>query len=101
MTVDQPSCDPCVTVKLFAWLRDTFGLKEIRIPVDDAPDVGRLFEELQGWASDGRSLLGESGRLEEGFIVLLNGRSIDFAGGMTARLAGGDEVAVFPPIAGG
>ena len=33
--------------------------------------------------------------------VLVNGRSINFLEGLKTELSDGDEVAIFPPVAGG
>ena len=97
MAAHEQGLDAYVTVKLFAWLRDLFGWNELRVPTDQAPNVRRLLEHLCTSVEHGPGSLKESGAFEEGFIVLLNGRSIDFAGGMEARLREGDEVAIFPP----
>ena len=88
-------------VKLFAWLRDLFGWAEQDVPLHRTPDARRLLEHLSEIAPPEGKLLKEDGAVAEGFIVLLNGLNIDFAGGMHATLRGGDEVAIFPPISGG
>ncbi len=101
MAAQEQTLDAYVTVKLFAWLRDIFGWKELGVPADQAPNVRQLLEHLFTSAEHGPGPLGESGAIAEGFIVLLNGRGIDFAGGMEAELREGDEVAIFPPLSGG
>ena len=91
----------CVVVKLFAWLRDSFGWTERRIPVERAPDVRRLLQHLSEDAPSEGQLLMKTGGVADGFIVLLNGLNIDFAGGLGTGLRAEDEVAIFPPISGG
>lgn len=103
MTVqtDEQSRDPGVTVRLFAGLRYLFGQKESRVAIGQASDMGQLLEVLCTTPEQRRGLLDESGGIKEGFLVLLNGHNIAFLGGAGATLRDGDEVAIFPPIAGG
>lgn len=101
MALSDAGLEPYVTVKLFAWLRDLIGHKELRVPIEQAPDIERLLHYLCPRMGSACGLLGAGGGLGEGFILLLNGRSVQFVGGLEARLTAGDEVAVFPPVAGG
>ncbi|MFH0915091.1 MAG: MoaD/ThiS family protein, partial [bacterium] len=64
-------------------------------------DLGRLLDVLCTTSEQRQGLLNRSGGLEEGVVVLLNGHHIALVGGVNATLHEGDEVAIFPPIAGG
>ena len=90
-----------VTVKLFAGLRELFGQKEFHVAIEQASDMGRLLGVLCATSEQTQELLKESGGIKEGVIVLLNGHNIALAGGVSTTLREGDEVAIFPPIAGG
>jgi sulfur-carrier protein len=90
-----------VTVKLFAGLRDLFGQKEVQVPLERAQDLGRLLDSICQTAEQRQALLTGTGAFAPGVIVLLNGRHAALLGGTAAPLAAGDEVALFPPIAGG
>ena len=101
MQAGENSHDTGVTVRLFAGLRYLFGQKESRVAIGQAADIGRLLEVLCTTPEQRHGLLDESGGIREGFLVLLNGHNIAFLGGAGATLHDGDEVAIFPPIAGG
>ncbi len=101
MQAGENSHDTGVTVRLFAGLRYLFGQKESRVAIGQAADIGRLLEALCTTPEQRHGLLDESGGIREGFLVLLNGHNIAFLGGAGATLHDGDEVAIFPPIAGG
>lgn len=88
-------------VRFFALLRkDTgTGLAE----VSAAEDVGGLLAALSarfGPAFD-RWVIDENGDLRPDIIVLVNGRNVRFLGGLRTPLKEDDEVAIFPPVAGG
>ncbi len=39
--------------------------------------------------------------MSENYIFLVNGRDVRFLGGLDMVLRDGDEVSIFPPVAGG
>ncbi len=90
-----------MTVRVFAWLRDTFRDKELRIPLALAPDLRTLFRYLSTVQERGPSLMRDTQTAVTGLVVLLNGRQIDLGKGLEVALADGDEVAIFPPVTGG
>ena len=82
-------------VKLFANLRKLAGTKEITIT---GPTIGAVMNELvrQSPALDG--VLLENGNLRPHVIVTLNGRNTS---DLSQQVTEQDEIAIFPPIAGG
>jgi molybdopterin synthase sulfur carrier subunit len=85
-------------VKFFAGLRKTAGTKESDAPGSDLravldglstqnPDLGR-----QIW--DGRTL-------QSHIVITVNGQTLDPLQGLELPLLPEDEIAIFPPIAGG
>ena len=101
MGANSQSLDTGVTVKLFAGLRDLFGQKVFHVTIEQASEMGRLLDVLCATSEQRQGLLNESGGIADGVVVLLNGHNIAFLGGVNATLHEGDEVAIFPPIAGG
>lgn len=90
---------PSVTVRLFARLREAAGTSEIAL---QAQDIRGLLDALVAKApSVGSELLEADGRLRQAVTVMVNGRNIEFLGGLDTPLRGGDTVAVFPVVAGG
>ncbi len=90
-----------VTVVLFAWLRQLFGEKQVRVPLRDARDLGQLLRTLCSTPEHRRGLLQESGRPREDLIVLVNGHNAALMAGEHTAMQPGDLVAVFPSIYGG
>jgi len=83
---------PTVTVRLFAQAREAVGQARLR---RELPTEGRsLSEELAGMARDYPKLAAVLPRCR----FARNGEFVDPA---TARLAGGDDIAVHPPYSGG
>jgi len=82
-------------VKLFANLRKLAGTKELSI---SGATIGAVMNELvsQSPALDG--VLLENGNLRPHVIVTLNGRNTSV---LSMQVAEQDEIAIFPPIAGG
>lgn len=83
-------------IKFFANLRRLAGRKEMQLPAENLRQVlERLESELPAL---GAYLHGNAGgRL----IITLNGHPLDPAAGLDIPLAETDQVAIFPPIAGG
>ena len=89
---------PRVLLKLFATLRDEYGIRELEVECDGTlVDLARRASEAIGkplW----REIVREDGGVRDDRIILVNGVHVQFAG---TRLRDGDVVAVFPPVAGG
>jgi MoaD family protein len=83
------------TVKLFANLRKLAGTKELSIP---GATVGAVLTELVKRSPSLEQVILEHGELCPHIVVTLNGHTInDFETPVTEQ----DNVAIFPPIAGG
>lgn len=93
--------DGLVVVRLFAGVKDVFGEKEIRAPLEEAQDVGRLLRSICTSPDQERALYDEVHALRKDITVLVNGRRIHFLDGEETALSDGDVVSLFPPLYGG
>ncbi len=89
-----------VRVRFFAQFRERYGGDH---RVDPAPgasvaDVVRFVAGSDG-GEDGA--VGLDGRVRDYVILIRNGRRIEHDEAEATRVEDGDEVAVFPPVAGG
>jgi MoaD family protein len=83
-------------VKFFANLRQVTGLKEKDQPGEN---LRQVLEALAGeFPTLGEYLSGAAGSR---LIITLNGHPLDPRAGWDVPLAETDQVAIFPPIAGG
>ncbi|MBE3596119.1 MAG: MoaD/ThiS family protein [Hydrogenibacillus sp.] len=88
-------------VKLFANFRDICGTKVIEVE----PEGSRV-RDLLGALSARHPAMREElfqpdGSLRPFVQILINGRNIAFARGLDTEVEEGDEIALFPPVAGG
>lgn len=87
------------TVRLYATYRDAAGIKEFET---SAQSVGELLEGIsRAYPALYEALCDNNGELRALVKVLVNGRHIQFLNGVKTMLGDKDEVALFPPIAGG
>ena len=86
------------TISLYARLRTLAGVKEMAV------DGATLLAALQALsrccpALEGAVLAGDA--LRPHVVVTVNGQHIDPDGGLAVPVQAGDQIAIFPPIAGG
>jgi MoaD family protein len=87
------------TIGLFAELRRIAGASELTV---QASTVGEALNALpQIWGDAVRKKLLPDGQLSEDLIVLVNGRNIQFLGGLDAPVAETDRIAIVPIVGGG
>ena len=86
-----------VKVKAFFTLREKLGWKEKTVELPEGSTVRDLIEvfpvikqEIERYKSKGYNM-----------IIMVNGRHIEFLNGLDTVLKDGDEIAFFPPAAGG
>jgi MoaD family protein len=91
-----------VHVQGYLTLRARIGKRQVKL--DPGARLRGLLEQLaqEGGEALAASLLASDGRPLRGVSVLVNGRHYTQAEmGLDAPLHDGDEVAIFPPVAGG
>jgi len=90
-----------VRVRAFAQLREVFGA-ERRVEVPEGAAMNALLSVLGEESETAyRALFGDDGSLKRHVILMRNGKRVNHAEIQEMTLAGEDEVALFPPVAGG
>ena len=90
-----------VRVQVFARFRELLGT-DIVVTVPEGKGLVDLVKEIAQKNREGYdALFDENGAFREFVIIMQNGKRVDTAAAGTARVADGDEIAVFPPVAGG
>ncbi len=87
-----------ITIKLYANLREAAG-KEVTIAGEGT--LGEVLEKLFQKHPSLRETVMEGEELREHFNILLNGRNVKYLKGLDTWVKDGDEIAIFPPVAGG
>jgi len=88
-------------VRFFARFRELLGT-DIPAPVTGGATLLSLVRETAGKNSEGYdAIFDENGAFREFVIVMRNGKRVEHGDAASVRVADGDEIAVFPPVAGG
>ena len=91
-----------VTVRFFATLRDLTGKKApIEVALDEGATVSNLLDALYLDSAIKDAIADENQIVKPDITILRNGREIRFLDGMDTLLEPGDEISVFPIVAGG
>ncbi len=89
-------------VKFLASLSELTGVLKTEVEVPDGVTVRKLIDILtERYVRLKEELLDEKGDLRPMYNILVNGRAIEWLGGLETRLKDGDEVVFIPPAAGG
>lgn len=91
-----------IVVNFYAYLRELVG-KEAKLELDlhEGAKVSHLLDELCSISTIKEILLDENQELKSDIAILRNGREIKFLDGLETVLASGDEISIFPLVAGG
>jgi len=89
-----------IKVKAFVRFREAFG-KELGAELDGKATVMDLLTGLCATHDTHDLIFDESGGIKKYVNILVNGRHVQSLSGIKTELCDGDEVAIFPPVAGG
>jgi len=90
-----------VKIRFFARFRELLGT-DIITDVAAGTNFTSLIVTMAKKNPEGyAAIFDEKGAFREYVILMKNGKRIDIADAATTPVANGDEIAVFPPVAGG
>lgn len=90
-----------VKVRFFARFRELLGT-DISTEVRPGTTLAVLVADIAHRNRDGYdAIFNELGTFREYVILMRNGKRVETADAATTLVADGDEIAVFPPVAGG
>ena len=92
---------PKVEARLYGGLERVFQENQKQVELTKASTVRALLMLLCNSPERRRELFDDQGQIRPDLVVLRNGRSIVFLGGLDTELNDGDTVAVFLPVRGG
>ena len=91
-----------VIVKFYATLRDLTGKKEpIEVQLEEGATISQLLDELYLDSGIKEAMMAEDQKVKPNITILKNGREIRFLDGNETELNSGDEISIFPLVAGG
>ncbi|WP_321506695.1 MoaD family protein [uncultured Methanoregula sp.] len=90
-----------VKIRFFARFRELLGTDILAEPEAGTP-VSGLIRDIAGKNREGYdAIFDENGRFREFVILMRNGKRVELTDAAAVMVADGDEIAVFPPVAGG
>jgi len=90
-----------IRVRFFARFRELLGT-EIMAEVNEGMSLPDLIKHIAQKNNEGyQAIFDEDGQFRDYVILMRNARRIDLADAAKHVVADGDDIAVFPPVAGG
>ncbi|TFG04028.1 MAG: MoaD/ThiS family protein [Promethearchaeota archaeon] len=90
-----------VSVKFFAYLSDYIDDNVLELELVEGANISNLLDFLCKSYGIQDILFDNHEKLKSWVSILKNGREIHFLEGLKTKLKNGDEIAIFPPVAGG
>jgi molybdopterin synthase sulfur carrier subunit len=91
-----------VSVRFYSHLGDLVGRKsKMEFDLRDDATMYHLLDTLLENSKIKQHLLDENGELNSDITFMKNGREINFLNGLDTLLESGDEISIFPLVAGG
>lgn len=90
-----------VKIRFFAQFRELLGTDIVVEPSSDTL-VSSLIKEIAQKNKEGYdAIFDETGNFREFVILMRNGKRLDNSDANKTKIVDGDEIALFPPVAGG
>ncbi|MGD0535326.1 MAG: ubiquitin-like small modifier protein 1 [Methanoregula sp.] len=90
-----------VRIRFFARFRELLGT-DIVVDAQKNKGLSDLVKDVAGKNKEGYdAIFDEKGIFREYVILMQNGKRVETSDAPAIRVADGDEIAVFPPVAGG
>ncbi|WP_069808186.1 MoaD/ThiS family protein [Vulcanisaeta thermophila] len=91
-----------VQVKFLASLYEVTKVLKTELDLPDGATIRDLIQAIDQRVSPNFSkVILDDGKLKDQYVILVNGRSVDFLNGLSTKLSNGDEVVFLPPAGGG
>jgi molybdopterin synthase sulfur carrier subunit len=90
-----------IRIRFFARFRELLGAEVIVEPKAGTSLKGVVREIAEKTREGHDAIFDEHGSFREFVILMRNGKRVEIADAATVTVADGDEIAVFPPVAGG
>ena len=90
-----------VKMRFFARFRELLGTDILADPGEGTTIVAFIREIARKNKEGYDAIFDEQGNLREFVIVMRNGKRVEHGDTMVVSVMDGDEIAVFPPVAGG
>jgi molybdopterin synthase sulfur carrier subunit len=87
-------------IRPFAIYREIIG-ERIEVELPSGSSIRDILDMLCEKYKLRSRIFTENGKLQSSVNILLNGRDIRYMKGLSTELRDGDEIAIFPPVAGG
>ena len=89
-------------VRLYAGLREAAGQRDFEVDLPAGVPIGELLRRLIALRPKlNGKILDEDGHVRQYVAVFVNGRDIRHLDGLGTPVEPQDEIAIFPPVAGG
>lgn len=89
-------------IKVFANFREICGGKKVQLPIEDGQSILSALDILiEKFPPMEEELFTDDRELKPMIHVFINGRNIIHLNGLDTNLKATDEIALFPPVAGG
>ncbi|UCZ54671.1 MoaD/ThiS family protein [Bacillus shivajii] len=89
-------------MKVFATFREICGNKTIHVPFEDGDTIGKLLQSvIEQYPPMQEELFENEDELKPHIHVFINGKNVIHMNGLETEVEKSDELALFPPVAGG